>query len=197
MASTHAFNCLPFLTRRLPVYLSLVMLLAAAAPRADAGFIGAYAFANFNLTNTNADGFAVLNLDGSVSITGGNDGSGIPGMTDFSLIAPASGTVSFNYAYSSLDFPGFDFAGYVTDSFTFLANSDGQSGSADFLATAGQSFAFRVSTFDNTSEPGVLTISNFTGPEVIGGEIPEPSSLLSAALGLAALAAMRRRAAHR
>lgn len=196
MTSTHVYNGILFLTRRLPVCFSLVLLLAAVAPRAEAGFIGAYAFSNFNLANTNANGFAALNLDGSLAIVGGNDGSGIPGMTDLSLIAPASGTVSFNYAYSSLDFPGYDFAGYFTDSFTFLANSDGAFGSATFLATAGQQFAFRVSTLDNTGEPGVLTISNFNGPNATGGDVPEPSTLLSAALGLAVWAATRRKVAR-
>ncbi len=193
MTSTHADNGFLLLTRRLPVWFSFILLLAASAPRADAGFIGAYAFGNFNLANTSADGFVALNLDGSVAITGGNDGSGGPGITDFSLIAPASGIVSFSYAYSSLDFPGNDFAGYFTDSFTFLADSDGESGSAMFLATAGQQFGFRVSTFDNTGEPGMLTISNFNGPNAASSAVPEPSSLLSAALGLATLAAMRRR----
>jgi hypothetical protein len=62
-----------------------------------------------------------------------------------------------------------------------------------FLATAGQQFGFRVSTFDNTGEPGMLTISNFNGPNAASSAVPEPSSLLSAALGLATLAAMRRR----
>ena len=190
MTSKHIYNGFLLLTRRLPICFSFILLLAAV-PRADAGFIGAYSFGNFNLVNTNANGFVALSLDGSLVITGGNDGSGIPGMTDLSLIAPASGIVSFNYAYASLDFPGYDFAGYFTDSFTFLANSDGGSGSATFLATVGQKFAFRVSTLDNTGEPGVLTISNFNGPNATGGDVPEPSTVLSAALGLAVLAARR------
>jgi hypothetical protein len=186
----------PTLTRRLAVHLVAVVLVAsAAAPHADASFIGAYAVGNFNLANTNADGFVALNGAGSLVITGGNDGSSIPGITDFSLIAPATGTVSFNYAYSSLDFPGFDFSGYVVDTFTLLANSDGESGSASFLVTNGQLFAFRVSTLDNTGEPGVLTISDFNAPNATAGDVPEPSSLISAVLGLAALAAMRLRAA--
>lgn len=196
MTSRHIYNGLLLLTRRLPVCFSFIVLLAAV-PRADAGFIGAYSFDNFNLFNTNANGFASLNLDGSLAITGGNDGSGIPGMTDFSLIAPTSGIVSFNYAYASLDFPGYDFAGYFADNFTFLANSDGGSGSATFLATVGQQFSFRVSTLDNTGEPGVLTISNFNGPSATGGDVPEPSTMLSLALGLAVLAARRRRADRR
>jgi hypothetical protein len=195
MTLTHLFNRLLRWTPQLPICVPVLLVAAAAfAPRAEAAFIGPYAFGNFSLTNINADGFAALNGDGSLVITGGNDGSVTPGLTNFSLIAPASGTVSFDYAYSSLDLPGYDFSGYFVDSFTWLADSDGDFGNASFSVTAGQQFGFRVSTLDNTGEPGILTISNFNGPAVIEGNVPEPSSFIFAALGLASLAAMRRRA---
>lgn len=188
----------PCWTRRLRAVALLVVLLAAAAPRAEAGFIGAYDFGLFTLTNTFADGFAALSPDGSLVLTGGNDGSSIPGITDFSIIAPATGTVSFNFSYSSLDLPAYDFAGFFVSTFTKLADSDGESGTASFVATAGERFGFRVSTLDNTGEPGVLTIFDFSGPGSSGGEgsggVPEPSTAISVVLGLVALATIRRNA---
>ena len=150
----------------------------AIAPSAKAAFIGDYALNRFQLTNTNADG-SVFTPDGGLSIvlTGGNSGSGLPGMTDFVGTATAAGTVQFHYSYSALDFPGFDFAGYLlSGAFTQVANTDGQSGNATFTVTPGLRFGFRVGTADNTGEPGILTLSNFSAPSGAGSSVPEPAT---------------------
>lgn len=168
-----------------------VATLAALADSAQAGFVGSYAFANFNLVNTNADGSASLAPDGSLLLTGGNTGSNSPGMTDFSILAAGTGLVTFDFSYASLDFPGFDFAGYFLDTFTQLADFDGAHGSASFSVTAGHLFGFRVSTLDNTGEPGVLKISNFNAPGDAGGSVPEPSTALLVLAGAVIVAARR------
>jgi hypothetical protein len=167
---------------------SSFVVVAAMSPRLDAAFIGPYEFAKFSLSNSNADGFAVLTGDGSVGLTGGNDGSAIPGITDLWLVAPASGTVSFSYSYSSLDFPGFDSAGFILNGFVQLADSDGEFGGAVFSVLAGDVFGFRVATADNTGEPGVFTVSNFIGPDA-GDDpgVPETSTFLAVAIGLSAI----------
>jgi hypothetical protein len=144
----------------------------------EAGFVGNYQLGNFLLTNVEADGFAVT-PDGGVSVvlTGGNTGSGQPGSTDLTIPANAAGIVAFTFLYSSLDLPGFDYAGYILGS-TFLqfADSDGQSATVTFPVIAGQIFGFRIGTVDNTGEPGMLTISNFEAPGGVS-EIPEPGTL--------------------
>lgn len=172
----------------------ILTLMIITGLRADAGFIAEYGFSHFTLMNTDADGTAFINIDGSLVLVGGNNGSGAPGMTDFSILAPASGPVSFNYAYASLDIPGYDFAAIVADTFTMLASSDGASGSFGFIANAGEKFGFRVTTLDNTGEPGILTISNFNAPSVVLTDTPEPSSAIPLVLTLAAVAEIKRRA---
>lgn len=158
------------------------------APQAKAAFIGNYSLNQFTLVNTNADGSAMSPDAGlSIVITGGNNGSGDPGTTDLTVTALASGLVQFQYSYSALDFPGLDFAGYLSGgNFVQLADTDGQSGSAMFNVIAGSTFGFRVATLDNQGEPAFFTISNFTAPTG-NAAVPEPgtsSMLLLAAVGI-------------
>ena len=165
-------------------------LLAAGsllAPQAHAGFVGPYALANFSLINQNADGSRVTNDGGlSVVLTGGNNGTGISGTTDLTIAALASGTVHFQFSYSTLDDPGFDDAGFLLDGvYTRLAGGVGDpfSGVGNFAVVSGHTFGFRVATQDNTFEPGVFTISDFAAPAPSG--VPEPATW---SLGFAAIA---------
>ena len=83
------------------LFLALVLMLASPLG-ARAGMIGAYDPSLWTLTNTSADGF-VTPLANGVEITGGNNGSGDPGTTDFQILAAGTGLVSFSFVYSSLD----------------------------------------------------------------------------------------------
>jgi hypothetical protein len=172
-------------------------------PSARAAFLGAYALSNFTLTNSDAvggisgtDGSA-MSPDGGLSIilTGGNSGSGLPGMTDLVTDAAAFGLVRFQYSYSTLDSPGNDFAGYLLgNTFFQLSGADGDCkgeacpGMVQFPVSIGERFGFRVETVDNQGEPGVLTISNFTA-SAGSTDAPEPGTgpvilfVLVAALG--------------
>jgi hypothetical protein len=179
--------------RRAAVVLCWVIAFSMA-PKAEAGFIGNYSLGQFSLINTNADG-SVTTPDGGLSIilVGGNSGSGLPGMTDLVITAAGTGLVQFSYAYSSLDFPGYDYAGYLWDStFIQLANTDGQSGAVSFPVINGELFGFRVGTVDNSGEPGILTLSNFGAPAGSGGNpIPEPRTAPILAAGIAMVALRR------
>jgi len=143
----------------------------------------------FTLTNESADGFANVSPDGlTLVLTGGNDGSGLPGTTALTTTALYSGLVSFNYSYSTLDKPGFDTAGYLLQGTFFqLAMMDGISGSTSFPVGVGQTFGFRVATVDNEGEPGILTVSDLISPN------PEPASLVLGLTGLAMVALKYRR----
>ena len=191
-----------------PVMFSLGLtfcLLGVISQPAKADFVGYYNVSNWTLTNTNnggfpsfTDGTAVANGGGtSLTMTGGNSGSGFPGETDLYILAAAAGIVQFDWSYSSLDLPGYDSAGYFIDNtYTQLADTDGQSSSlpVSFSVTAGQRFGFAVLT-DNMFEPGIFTIMNFRAPSDVS-PVPEPNSvaLVSA---LAAAAALLRRAVIR
>ncbi|MDX2153754.1 MAG: hypothetical protein SFV54_23625 [Bryobacteraceae bacterium] len=161
---------------RLPYHL-LVMCALLCAP-VSASFIAPYSVDSFTLTNTGADGtFATLDGGLTAVLTGGNSGSGFPGMTDATIAATVAGTVRFRWSYFSLDEPTYDFAGYILDGeFTLLANATGFFGNVVLPVTAGQVFGFRVSTWDNTFEPGILTISDFSGPGAAVSGVPEPAT---------------------
>lgn len=148
----------------------------------------------FTLVNSNSDGTAV-SPDGGVSVilTGGNNGSGLAGTTDLLAMAVGAGTIEFQYTYSSVDAPGFDWAGYlIGDQFTQLADTNGQFGTATFSVAGGDTFGFRVGTFDNTTEPGVFAISDFSTP---ASSVPEPSAwrlVLATAVAMAVGVGRRR-----
>jgi len=182
----------PARLRVIPICCWLIAAGSFLAPQARAGFIQAYDLANFTLTNQNADGAAVTPDGGSsVVFTGGNNGSGLSGSTDLTIAAAISGLVSFQYSYLSLDTPGFDTAGFLVNGlFTQLTDTSGDSGKTAFSIAAGQRFGFRMTTFDNQGEPGILTISNFSAPSSAAAA-PEPATWLLALAAFAAFAARR------
>jgi len=149
---------------------SITFISLFAAP-ATAGFLFDFAPQSaFTLTNTNADGSVNVSA-GSVILTGGNNLSLEPGTTDYVATATSSGLVNFDWSYSSLDSPGFDFAGYLlAGNFVSLADTDGENGTGTFSVVTGESFGFRVGTADNSGEPGVLTVNAVTS------SVPEPGT---------------------
>jgi|SRR5947209_1560155 len=169
------------------------------ASQASAAFVGDYALSKFMLTNVNTDNSDVMTPDGGLSIvfTGGQNNTGIPGLTDFVATAAGTGLVKFEFSYSSLDIPMVDYAGYLlNNAFTQLADTDGQSGSVMFNVSLGQSFGFRVGT-DNQFEPGILTVSNFSAPSAGTSSVPEPGTAGAFCIALLAAGALRLGLSHK
>ena len=159
----------------------------ALGPQARAGFIGAYALSDFMLVNINADGFVTTPDGGQTAVlTGGNNGSLQPGTTDLVTTAVGPSMIQFQWFYSSLDTPTFDFAGYLLNNTFFpLADTNGESGTAMFPVSLGTPFGFRVGTVDNSGEPGILTVSS---------SVPEPGTApVLFVLTVATLVTRRRR----
>jgi len=165
----------------------------AFAPQAKATFINTYALSNFTLINTDADG-SVMTPDNGVTVvlTGGNNGTGLSGTTDLTIVASAAGQVQFSWSYAACDVlgvcdtPGYDNAGYLLNNvFTQLADAP-LTGTTTFTVNAGDTFGFEMGTVDNSGEPGVLNITNFNAP-VNGASTPEPGTA-STMLGVTALA---------
>jgi hypothetical protein len=158
---------------------------------AQADFSGPYDHANWTFTQAGNSSFSAtlttLTLNGSSNATTFN------ALTTYSIAADASGTVSFNWNYSSNDTGGYDYAGfYINGAFTTLAfNSTQGSGSISRTVNQGDDIGFWVFSVDSVNAPGILNISNFSGP--VG--IPEPGSLGLLALGTigGALSFRRRR----
>lgn len=116
---------------------------------------------------------------------------------EFTIVAPAAGTFSFNWVYTSTDDLGafYDPAGYIKNGQIQLTDDGGsnnQSGQVSVLVAAGDLIGFHVTTLDNYGGSASLVISNFSAPL----PVPEPASVAMMALGLLGLAgvcAARRR----
>jgi hypothetical protein len=135
----------------------------------------------------------------SITLTGGNNGSGFFGTTDFVITAPQSGIVTFRFLFTTLDID--PVSGDIFDDAGFLANDQftpfSQLLSPDpvpafFFVFAGDTFGFRVETQDNIGEPGILTISDFNAPQPPEAPTPEPSLGIVVFLGIGAGAAWKR-----
>ncbi len=161
---------------RFPALLALAVLLACGfAPPAHAGLIGPYSINSFTLNDPT--GSALLDSDGLTWLlfTGPNDGSGTPSFADLVVNAAGPGTVQFDYNYSSVDGAPWDYGGYLVDG-TYNPFATPQ-GNVSFSIFQGRSFGFRLGTLDNTGEPGVLQITNFSAP--LGtSAVPEPGSVI-------------------
>ncbi len=154
------------------------------------GFSGPYSPGNWTLTNTNADGSVDWSgAPASTMILGGDNFSFAPGTTDLTNTARASGAVSFDWSYSTIDAPGWDgFGVLLNGAYTEIANANGQSGSYSFNVSGGDTFGFRIRTDDNFGGRGIATVTNFDAPT------PEPMSLLVfGGLTVAGIAGYRRR----
>ncbi len=194
MFISRVFSCIERFTLSRALCLA-VGLGAAWSGHAAAAFITPYSFSNFTLSNVPTCGGDVPNGSAltpdngnSIVLTGSNSGSGCAATTTLMATAAAAGTVQFSYSYSSLDTPGADFAGYLRNSvFTQLADTNGQSGNVMFPVSPGQNFGFEAGTQDNTGEPGVLTVTNFSGP--LGATaVPEPGTGILGLTGALAMA---------
>lgn len=187
--------------KRLMLYGALAAGLLGFSMTASADFSGYYAPAQWvighapdNLTDFGS--VDTTGAPGSITLTGSNSGSESPSRVDFSIMAPAAGTFSFNWAYTSTDSLGafYDPAGYLKNGQFQLTDGGGansQLGQLSLLVAAGDVIGFHVTTLDNLGGSASLTISNFSAP------VPEPASVAMMALGLlglaGAVAARRRR----
>jgi hypothetical protein len=170
-------------------FLLALLLTCAFAPAAKADFVSPYSLRDFTLLNsTPSDNGTAVTPDGgrTVVLTGPNDGSGLPGFTELTVLSQGTGLFRFDYVYTSLDTPNADSAGYILNGRVFpLAAASGQSGTVSVPVRPGDRIGFRIDTVDNIAEPGVLTISNFSAPSATPTTVPTIST--AAALVLAVL----------
>jgi len=178
--------------RKLPVAAALLLWCSNSlyASPIVVGLAGPYSLSDWALTNINADG-SVSDPTSNIpfSLTGGNNGTGNDGTTDFTVLIAGTGSVAFTFSYETLDAPGFDFAGYILDgAFTQLADTADETGTRTVSVSSGQHFGFRVATIDNQGEPGILTISAFDAPAAA----PEPATAMTVIICTIALAVLSR-----
>ena len=133
------------------------------------GFQAEYDPTNWTLDRNGGGGFIRTTEPISIFLDGSNTGTGNSIDTDFTITAPNSGTVSFNWDYNTDDgSPRFDpFIRLLNGSETQLTNDGGpdrQSGTDSFLVNTGDSFGFRINTTDDLFGEASTLISNFEAP---------------------------------
>ena len=184
-------------------------LLGLSMP-ALADFSGFYAPANWATSHLpdaviDLGSIDVSSAPGSITLIGSDSRpfDPAPSALQFTRVAPAAGTFSFNWSYTTTDSgdpsdptvkpPFFDPAFFMLNGQFPLTDNDGASTQSGFVSVPvnqGDVIGFRIDSFDNYGGNATLTISNFTAP------IPEPASVVLMSLGLlgiGAVAARRRR----
>ena len=173
---------------------AVLCLTLASTSKADSLFNGAYDVANWTTTWNNSDGSVDTSMaPSSITVLGGNNGSGQPGETLFSIIAPTATSLVFNWTYQTFDLSGseFDPAGYEIGGVQFQlsppSSASGFTGSGTTTVdlASGESFGFYVDTTDNFLGAATLQVSGAESTAV-----PEPSSLALLAVGMIALGAL-------
>ncbi|MEC4986983.1 MAG: hypothetical protein SAJ37_00785 [Oscillatoria sp. PMC 1068.18] len=165
---------------------TVVMSHPPASAATISGFTDYYDPSNWTLRNINADGSVnSSNAPNSIRVIGSNNFSDSFGITNYRIRIPTDGIVSFNWAYFSSDSSGTDSGGYFNgSSFVELSSTNGQSGSVSIPFSAGDIFAFSVSTDNNRGGRGRLIVGGFSAP---AAAVPFE---FSPGLGIAILCAM-------
>jgi hypothetical protein len=181
--------------RRALQYVVAAALLLVAPTAAQADFSGPYTPSNWTFSNGSQDGSVdTSGAPDSITITGADNG--VPNVnTDFTIAAAGTGLWSFDFNWDNQDTDNlnFDSGGFLLNGvFTPYGGPDA-SGHTEEFVNAGEIIGFRVNTADGLFGPGVLTISNFSGPGERGVSTPEPGTLILMALGAAGLAVGRLR----
>ncbi len=178
---------------------SLVLGATLSAGNAFAAFDTDYDVLNWTQTaGTGSIDISSAPLD--VSLTSGNDGSGNLSSTIFSIAITATGTLSFDWDYTTTEANsfwdpfGYELNGAVT---RLTANGVGagsnQNGSVSIAVNAGDIFGFRQTTRDNQFGSASTTISNFSAPSVVTSPVPVPPSFGLFGFALGGLVMMQRR----
>jgi hypothetical protein len=106
------------------------------------------------------------------------------------ISASAAGTVSFSWAFDTLDnSPVFDPFGYTVNGEFFQVSVDdspvnAHSGSASFSVKLGDQFGFAARSFDSNYGASTTTVSGFSFVEAPLPPVPEPATAALLGLGL-------------
>ena len=167
---------------------TLLSAAMAAAPMTAAavGFSGDYAPANWTTTlSPSSDGSVdPTNAPFDITITG-PDNLQNSSFINYTINAPGSGSVSFDWLYSSIDDPSYDSFGYMINGVQTMLTDDQTilpSGSTTFSVASGDIFGFYVASDDGEFGAGIATIYNFSGPAASppsgSTDVPAPAALL-------------------
>ena len=145
----------------------LVMLVGAAA----ADFAGPYDHGLWTLETYDGDGSAVGD-SARLVLTGINNGP-YRMITTYTIKSPGNGTFAFDWSYACEDeYARLDTAGYIVAGVVYkLAEETGANGSVNVAVLEGDAIGFFVDTADGLDQPGVLTVTGFSGPSPSGAPV--------------------------
>ncbi|MGJ8693543.1 MAG: PEP-CTERM sorting domain-containing protein [Thalassotalea sp.] len=132
-------------------------------------------------------------IDDTLTQISNDDISGSEFNTDTTIAAHSNGIVSFDWLYTTIDGPEFDYFGWLLEGqFTLLTDisvnaEELQQGSASFMVNVGDIFGFRTVSTDSGFGSSETIVSNFSFTEV-----PEPSSIAFFALACALISFSRK-----
>jgi len=171
----------------LPVGAFIAVAMAAAPmPAAAVGFSGDYDPSNWTTTLSPASDGSVdtSNAPNDITITGPDNLQG-PSFINYTIGAPSSGTVSFDWLYSTIDLPGGDSFGYLINGVQTLLTDDQTTlpfGSTTLSVASGDIFGFYVASIDGDFGAGIATVYNFSGPGAPptpgATDVPAPAAVL-------------------
>lgn len=189
--------------------ISIFLGCAAAVCSSAAGavtfhnFSGPFAPDQWTETILGGNGFGTFAGSSSLSITSSDNGTN-SATVDFTIAAPFTGIVSFDWTYLSLDVDGaaFDLFQQLLNGSVSQISSDldgnAQSGSLSFPVTSGDVFGFRMWS-DSMGSSATATITNFQFEATDLTAVPEPGSVvaLGGLLGIGLTLRVRRKPAAR
>jgi hypothetical protein len=145
---------------------SVWVLLASVAV---ADFSGPYDHSLWTFDAYGGDGSATGDAD--TLVLTGDDAPGII-ITMYTIEAPGDGTFSFDWSYACTDEPGWDAGGYVVAGLLYMVSqTSGEQGSVSVPVLEGDTIGFFVDTSYGCNGPGVLTVTNFSGPTPSGAPV--------------------------
>jgi hypothetical protein len=173
----------PIITLGLATSAALGIMYTLPSQATAFSFAGDFEPSKWTLTNINADGSVdTTNAPLGIILTGGDNGSNLPGTTDWTIPINSASEISFDWSYFTLDTPGFDSAGYLLNGiYTPLAIQDGDfsTSAVSINVITGDIFGFRATTSSNSDGAPVFSVYAYPPAAV-----PEPSTILGAVIGL-------------
>ncbi len=138
------------------------------------GFTNEFVPENWSVLSM-GDGFVTHTEDEIFVFGSDSDGGGLDVLTEVSIIAPISGTYTFNWRYETVDGPTFDIGYYINDEvfeltqeedeFGFGFGTSAQTGTLTIEVEEGDVIGFGINATDDCCGWGSLTISQFTYPK--------------------------------
>jgi len=185
-----------------PVLRCVLMLIGLVAGGAQAthaavitDFTGAFAVGNWTTDYLPGDGYVDTSSAPTSILIASSANSFAPG-TVFRIVMPYTGTVSFDWSFSTSDVPAADpFSFGIDGTLTQLSSDSGgttQSGSQSVSLYQYDLFMFHVGG-DATFGRSQTTITNFSVSYADSGAVPEPTSMAIFGLGALGMAYRQRR----